>query len=62
MRELTLAGDAEKKQLYEDARIVMQKEAQKDFSRLPIFAYSGTAGQGGMIELKGFTVNQEEAQ
>ncbi|MGA2938914.1 MAG: hypothetical protein ABSF52_17705 [Syntrophobacteraceae bacterium] len=62
MRELTLAGDAGKNQLYEDARIVMQKEAQKDFSRLPIFAYSGTAGQGDMIQLKGFTVNQGAAQ
>jgi len=40
----------------------MQKEAQKDFSRLPIFAYSGTAGQGDMIQLKGFTVNQGAAQ
>jgi hypothetical protein len=62
MRELTLAGDAGKTNAYEDARQVMEKEAEKDYLRLPIFVYSGSAGKEGMVQLKGFTVNQRAAQ
>ena len=62
LRELMLAGDAGKKDLYEDARQVMQKEAEKDFRRLPIFAYSGSAGPGDVVQLTGFTVKQGAAQ
>jgi hypothetical protein len=62
MRELTLAGEGGRKDLYEDARQMMQKEAEKDYLRLPIFAYSGAAGQEGLVQLKGFTVNQGAAQ
>ena len=62
LRELMLAGDGGRKDLYEDARRVMQKEAEKDFGRLPIFAYSGSAGPGGNVQLTGFTVRQGAVQ
>jgi hypothetical protein len=63
MRELSLAGVGEnQKQEYEEAREAMQKEAEKGFRSLPIFAYAGSAGQAGVVQLKGFTVNQGAAQ
>jgi hypothetical protein len=62
MRELTIAGDTSEYKFYEEARGVMQKEAEKDFSRLPIFAFSGTAGKGDLVRLKGFTVKQGTAR
>ena len=63
MRELSLAGeDGNQKQEYEEAREAMQKETGKVFRSLPIFAYAGSAGQAGVVQLKGFTVNQGAVQ
>jgi hypothetical protein len=74
LRELFLAGGAggkdpdasdefepRWKQEYEQAKAAMRKEGEKLFRGLPIFAYSGQAGNESRISLEGFAVQQGEA-